>query len=538
MHLRIYTIGIVLFTLIFAAISLSAARHPVAKNEAKWQTIDDIVNAPNDNFDLAYALLYISQKSSREILNRDFDVQESLHQIDSLTILLQNRLANARNPEETINILNHFIFTVLGFTTDESDTTGRDPKNLFINDVFERRKGYCLSLSLPYLIFADRLNLPLFGVASPGHFFVRYDDGETQIVNIETTAGGRLVSNNYYREKHQINGNHVFYMQNLTKRQVIGVFLNNLGNCYRRAKMLQEAHDILQAAITIHPGHPEAHTNLGNVLYEMNNTDAAILEHKRALQLYPYLAEAYTNLGSVYDAKGMIDEAQKAHLNALEIRPDLTGAYINLGNIYLKKGDYKAALGEYEVALFYDSTLAIAHANMGSAYDKMGILSKALIAYKKAIEINPRLNEAWLNLGNLYTQLGILKDAATTYEKAISINQDNLELQLSLANTYRDLKNNPKAITAYHAALKINPQFALAYYNLGLLYSKNPKTTNQAIQAYKGALKYDDSFAEAHLNLGSLYQQEENNFYRAEKHFRRALVLRPDFTEANFNMGV
>ncbi len=507
------------------------------KTAARWTSVSEIVNATDDNFDLAYALLHISNTSSTDLLGQFVDTQRYLNRIDSLTQVLQKRLHGVKTPVQIITVINNFLFSELGFTTDASDTTGRNPRNLFINDVLDRRKGYCLSLALPYLIFAERLNLPIYGVPAPGHFFVRYDDGVYESVNIETTAQGQPLGDDYYNSKYKLDGAHEFYLRNLTKRQIIGVFLNNLGNCYRRANNLREALNLLQAAIKLNPNYPEAHTNLGNVYLLKKNADAAIHEHKKALQLYP-LAKAYTNLGSAYTAKGMYNEARKAHLQALEISPELTGAYINLGNIFLKNNEYKAALNRYRTALSFDSTLAIAHANMGSAYQKMGILSKSLLAYKKAIDLDPIFSEAYLNLGNLYTPLGALRDAVKTYKKGIAISPAMFELRLNLANAYRDLHDDKEAISAYLETINVNPNYALAYYNLGLLYSKRKITLPQAVKAYEAAIKYDEKYAEAYLNLGSLFQDDLQDLKKAEKNFKIALKYRPGFTEAHFNMGV
>lgn len=49
-----------------------------------------------------------------------------------------------------------------------------DPRNSFLPDVLARRRGLPILLSLVYLEVARRADLPLFGLALPGHFVVGY----------------------------------------------------------------------------------------------------------------------------------------------------------------------------------------------------------------------------------------------------------------------------------------------------------------------------------------------------------------------------
>ena len=65
-------------------------------------------------------------------------------------------------------------------------------------------------------------------------------------------------------------------MQNLTKKQTLGCFFNNLGNCYSMVGELDNARIALERAVTITPTLGEAHTNLGNVLKELGQQEEAL----------------------------------------------------------------------------------------------------------------------------------------------------------------------------------------------------------------------------------------------------------------------
>jgi len=63
-----------------------------------------------------------------------------------------------------------------------------------------RGRGNCLSTSTLYVLVGEALGLPIRLVIVPGHAFVRWDDGDARI-NVETTSGGRELSDAQYFER-------------------------------------------------------------------------------------------------------------------------------------------------------------------------------------------------------------------------------------------------------------------------------------------------------------------------------------------------
>ena len=73
--------------------------------------------------------------------------------------------------------INRHLFEELGYAGDHDEYY--DPRNSYLNEVFERRLGNPISLALVQMEVARRLGVPLDGVSFPGHFLVRLpvDDG-------------------------------------------------------------------------------------------------------------------------------------------------------------------------------------------------------------------------------------------------------------------------------------------------------------------------------------------------------------------------
>lgn len=75
---------------------------------------------------------------------------------------------------EKTKVLNHILFDVHHLSG--NTTNYYAPQNCFINDVLETKKGNPLSISIVYMIIAQELNIPIYGVNLPEHFVLAYKD--------------------------------------------------------------------------------------------------------------------------------------------------------------------------------------------------------------------------------------------------------------------------------------------------------------------------------------------------------------------------
>jgi len=81
-------------------------------------------------------------------------------------------MGGVENNIDKVQILNHVFFEQQGFHGDNSQYHYTD--NSFINRVLEQKTGNPISLSVVYLVVAQSLGLPVFGVNLPQHFVVGY----------------------------------------------------------------------------------------------------------------------------------------------------------------------------------------------------------------------------------------------------------------------------------------------------------------------------------------------------------------------------
>jgi len=73
---------------------------------------------------------------------------------------------------ENIKVLNHIIYDLHNF--DGNKINIHAPQNSYVNTLLETRKGSPLSLGMLYIIIAQKLNVPVYGVNLPQHFILAY----------------------------------------------------------------------------------------------------------------------------------------------------------------------------------------------------------------------------------------------------------------------------------------------------------------------------------------------------------------------------
>lgn len=100
---------------------------------------------------------------------------------ETLTLLIEKIRMDAwlemhydLSPYERVKILNYVFYQIHGFKGNTENY--HDPKNSFLNQVLESKKGNPIMLAVVYILVAQKLNIPIFGVNLPQHFVMAYMD--------------------------------------------------------------------------------------------------------------------------------------------------------------------------------------------------------------------------------------------------------------------------------------------------------------------------------------------------------------------------
>lgn len=468
------------------------------------RSIEQVLRLDDKEVDLGTAVLIVSEQWSNIVEGRRY-----LSDLDDMALEIRARLKKKRLQAnyKAVAVINEYLFDELGF---KPIPDANDPNDLFLHSVMDRKRGYCLSLSILYLSLGERLGLPLYGVVVPGHFFVRYDDGQVRF-NIEATSKGGYADDEHYINKFKVpKGNNGIYMVNLNKIQTLGCFFNNLGNSYNKVGDTEQAMLALERAVEINPTLAESRMNLGSIYLKKDRIEDAIHEYEAALEIDPDNAKIHNNLGNAYTKRGRLNDAISQYMRSVELEPDFTEAYKNLANAYCEQEKFGQAVAQLKQAIILEPQDPNLHKQLGDVYSRMGDYEKGIFQYKKALEIKRNFAEAHYGLALCYNKLDLFDDEIQEYKKALAIKPNMTAALANLGNAYFKKQNYDAAIEQYKKAVQITPNDSTIHYNLGAAYS-NKGQYEQAAAEYRKAVEIDPKMGDAHNGLAFA-------FYRLKKY--------------------
>src|SRR5207244_3904709 len=125
-----------------------------------------LIDRPGEEIPLAEAALLIAAEEYPGL-----DIGEYLSRLDALADTVREAVDNVSHPEEVGVLLTNHLHDSEGFRGNVDDYY--DPRNSFLNEVFDRRRGIPISLSILYIEVGRRLGVSLRGIGMPGHFLVQ-----------------------------------------------------------------------------------------------------------------------------------------------------------------------------------------------------------------------------------------------------------------------------------------------------------------------------------------------------------------------------
>jgi len=521
---------------------------PFQSSAAQVSETEELVTTlalPENKIDLTETLLLISRHWDPRL-----DTAPLKRTLDQLTKSARSQLKDSPSPKQTVEILRKVIHEEGGYRyTDALDPAGM-PINLaelFLHGLLQTRRGYCMNLSLLYLILGERLNLPLVGVPLPNHFFVRYNSPEYR-VNIEATEGGVAFPDSFYEQRFGVAKGSKYFLTNLSKKQTLGAYFSNVGLVMYRAAKPKIAIFYLEQSASINPQSIDALNNLGNIYSELKQHDQSIHAYERALKADPGNFSTLFNLSLAYMETNAFEKAEETLLQASQINPSHHLAHEMLTRIYLKQKKFASALLHLKIMKRLQPGRLLTELNIGSVLMEMGQADLALkyleglqSRYPQAIEINQRM-------ADVYFRKKDYQKAIVQYEFVIERAPRFLGNYIQLGWTHYQLGSITKAIEVTQQGLQANPQTnrltTLAYMNLGfyhvlkkkfdaaekwyqkVLDADDPKAIGAMIDDLKGALKKYSDIPEINFFGGWLLFQD-NQKDKARQWFDRYLTQSP-----------
>jgi len=229
--------------------------------------------------------------------------------IQSYADALKPKLSSDIDLPSTLTTINRYLFEELGFAGNNSQYD--DPRNSYLNEVFDRKLGIPISLAVVQIELTRRLGLPLDGISFPGHFLVRMpvDDG---ILVMDPYNKGRPVSADELKERASphLGGSPPDDVQLIeilapaTHRVILSRMLRNLNGLYQHKEDWERVARTSDRLLKLSPETPEPLRDRGLAYRELGYTKGAREDLARYLQKLPNAEDAESVRGTLIDLGG------------------------------------------------------------------------------------------------------------------------------------------------------------------------------------------------------------------------------------------
>ncbi|MBR0720807.1 tetratricopeptide repeat protein [Bradyrhizobium manausense] len=276
--------------------------------------------------------------------------------------------------------------------------------------------------------------------------------------------------------------------------------LHLLGVCLSNdRKRLEEAEQVLRAAIAVSPRAANVYCDLGTVLFDLKRYEDARACQEKGIALNPNFPMALTNLGNTLMHLALPLEALELHERAIRLKPDYADAYCNRGMVELRIGNFEQAAQSFERALAFQPKHQEAMAGRGIALLELRNYSAAEMALNAALALKPANAKVLAHRGRLHLQLRHLDQANADVDAALAL-MPTLELALrTKAAVSLMLHNATQAMAASKKLLELNPKSMIAINLMGACFASHGDIET-AIEHYDRALEIYPAYSDAITN--------------------------------------
>ncbi len=135
--------------------------------------------------------------------------------------------------------------------------------------------------------------------------------------------------------------------------------------------------------------------------------------------------------------------------------------------------------------------------HLADLYDGAGMYPEEIDALKKVIALKPKeIGYAYEQLGTAYNRMGKYREAVRSFLKAKGYSPKNPVIYNNLAASYGMIGKTNEQISALEKAITLRPHYAIARYNLGIVFLKKGKRAG-ALKQYQELNKFDEGTAQA-----------------------------------------
>ena len=244
-------------------------------------TFREMVSRREDEIDLAAAALLIAREH-----NPNLPVEKYLNRMKLMANVVRLRLGDSPEPKEMVEGINNHLFNGEGFGGNEADYY--DPRNSFLNEVIDRRRGIPITLSILYLEVAANVGLAMSGVGFPGHFLVKYQSEQEEIIVDPFGSGVMLTREDCANRLRVVSGGQApfreHYLSAITKKQILRRVLTNLKGIYLSSSEYGRSLWAVEMLLAISPWDVDEIRDRGKIYYQLKEYENSLADLETYLE--------------------------------------------------------------------------------------------------------------------------------------------------------------------------------------------------------------------------------------------------------------
>lgn len=224
-----------------------------------------------------------------------------------------------------------------------------------------------------------------------------------------------------------------------------------------------------------HPASFEVERLLGNIYFEMGDTDKALAAYERCLNIdssYPYIQFRYARL---LQGAGRMEDAEAAYRSAMALDPEFDEPAVELAQLLVDEGRAPEAIPVLERVALREGASEEAMVTLARLYVEAGRASEGAELLEERQRLGLLGREGRILLGRLYFESGQLEAAQQVFDRLLEDEPDSPELVRVLAEIRLKSNDPADAKQYYQRAIALAPKDYRGY--LGLFFASSSQFT-------------------------------------------------------------
>lgn len=274
----------------------------------------------------------------------------------------------------------------------------------------------------------------------------------------------------------------------------------NLASQLHRAGQYAAAERLYRALIELNPQDPTPVHYLGVLFHLTGHTEEGLSLIHRSIEMDPKVASWHNNLGNVMLDTDQIEAASRAYDACRALDPGNVEVLNNLGVMYRSLGRREEALELLKRAVELKPGFTDAHHNLSSVYFDLKRYDEGFTHSAEALSQEPAHTASRRVLALIYARLGRMEEAADIYREWLRLAPDSLQAKHYLAGCTGE--NVPDRADQQYVE-KVFDNFAASFdAKLASLDYKAPELVGQTVERVLGAPKGDLQVLDAGCGTG------------------------------------